>query len=102
MKLDNPELIYIVTSKYPFECDILQKKGCSAARVFTDDDDNFIILQEDNDEDETLTVTFLKDYASGQKVYENRNKGTFFIVENLIDLKKLIDMNLVYYYNYHD
>lgn len=96
MNINNPQITYIIKTKYPIECNVLQKEDYDLSRLFTDDFDNYIVIEEAK-RDELITVTFFNSSLSNNEVFEKKNGGTFFIIKNINDLKKLIEMNLVFY-----
>lgn len=101
MNINESQITDIIKKKYPIECNILQREGYNLARLFTDDFNNYIVIENDDDDD-TITVTFLSiELCSIDEVFERKNEGSFFIVEDINDLKKLIDMNLVFYQDYN-
>ncbi|WP_299183700.1 hypothetical protein [uncultured Aquimarina sp.] len=104
MKINDSQITEIIKRKYAFECNVSQKKGYGPARLFTDDFDNYIVIEQNDydDGDDTIAVTFLSiELCTIKEVFNRKNEGSFFIVEDINDLKKLIDMNLVFYQDYN-
>lgn len=99
MELKDPQISDILKHKYPIEYKIIKKEGYDLSRCFTDDFNNYIIMEKDNEN--IITVTFLYSELSRQETFEKRNEGTFFIIENVNDFKQLIKMNLVFLSNYN-